>query len=165
MRKLFAALALVGLACGGGEGGGDASTPATGEAQPAQDQVAPAPAAMPAGVATGTVYEVRMMLTDDGRFVYEPEELTIRVGDTVRWINVSGGPHNVAFFADKIPAGAAAALNGAMANKMSDLTGELMIQENQAYEMIFASAPTGTYDYFCTPHEMLGMKASLTINN
>ncbi len=164
MRKLFAALALVGLACGG-EGGEDASTPAAGDAQPVLDQAAPVPAPMPAGVATGTVHEVRMLLADDGRYVYEPEELAIRVGDTVRWINESGGPHNVSFYADKIPAGAASYLDGAMGNKMSPLTGELMIQENQAYEMIFAGAPTGTYDYFCTPHEMLGMKASLTINN
>lgn len=164
MRKLFAALALVGLACSGGESADDTSTPAAGEAQ-SQVQVPSLTAAMPAAVATGTVHEVRMILTDDGRYVYQPEELTIRVGDTVRWINVSGGPHNVAFYADKIPAGAAVVLNAAMTNKMSDLSGELMLQEDQAYEMIFAGAPTGTYDYFCTPHEMLGMKASLTIND
>lgn len=163
MRKLFAALALVGLACGGGEGGGDASIPAAGEAQPVQEQAAPA--AMPAGVATGTVHEVRMMMTDDDRYVYQPEELTIRVGDAVRWINASGGPHNVAFYADKIPAGAAAVLNSALANKMSDLTGQLLVRDNQTYEVLFTGAPTGTYEYYCTPHEMLGMKASLTINN
>ena len=52
MRKLFAALALIGLACGGGESGGDASTPAAGDAQPAQDETVPV--GMPAGVATGT---------------------------------------------------------------------------------------------------------------
>jgi plastocyanin len=32
-----------------------------------------------------------------------------------------------------------------------------------AYQMSFAGAPAGKYDYFCLPHEALGMKASLTL--
>lgn len=155
MRKLFAVLAVATMACGGGDSGSntDQQAPAAAPAQPAAQ---PAP--------TGTVHEVQMLLTADGKYVYQPVALTIKQGDTVRWINVSGGPHNVAFYADKIPAGAANVLKTAMTGaKMGDLDGPLMVQPNAAYTMSFAGAPAGTYEYFCTPHEMLGMIATLTI--
>ena len=164
MRKLLASIALLAMACGGGESG-ETGTPSADEAaEPAQAAApAAAQAAAPAPV-TGTVHEVQMLLTEQGQYVYRPASLTIRLGDAVRWINVSGGPHNVSFYADKVPAGAATVLNGAMANKMSDLTGELLMAPNAVYEISFAGAPAGTYEYFCTPHEMLGMVASLTIS-
>ncbi|HEX9727390.1 MAG TPA: plastocyanin/azurin family copper-binding protein [Gemmatimonadales bacterium] len=158
MQKWFASIALLAMACGGGGESGDASSQA---AAPAP--AAAAPAAAPSMAATGTVHEVQMLLTDAGEYRYEPATLNIKQGDTVRWINVSGGPHNVAFYANKIPAGAAAVLNEAMANKMMPLTGELLVAENAVYEISFAGAPAGRYDYVCTPHEMLGMVASLTV--
>lgn len=159
MRRLMAVIALAAIACGGGESGQSEAMPEQ-EAAPA---AAPAAAAMPGMAETGTVHEVQMLLAPDGQYVYQPASLTIRVGDRVRWINVSGGPHNVAFYADKIPAGAKDLLNATMADRMGDLTGQLLVQPNAAYEISFAGAPVGAYDYFCTPHEMLGMKAQLTV--
>jgi len=154
MRQVLAAVALVAMACGGGEPQANAGAQggaAAPEAAPAQ-----------AGV-TGTVHQVQMLLTADGKYVYQPATLTVKVGDRVRWINVSGGPHNVAFYPDKIPAGAKDVLSAGMKDQMSPLAGKLLIQANEAYEISFAGAPVGTYAYFCTPHEMLGMKATLTI--
>ncbi len=156
MRQVLAAVALVAVACGGGEPRANAS---------AEGAAAPPMAAaqeVPAGV-TGTVHQVQMLLTADGKYVYEPATLTIKVGDRVRWINVSGGPHNVAFYPDKIPAGAEEVLRASMKEQMSPLAGKLMIQPNEAYEVSFAGTPVGSYAYYCTPHEMLGMKATLTI--
>jgi plastocyanin len=141
------------MACGGNESGGA-------EAQSAQ---AATPTPAPAGSETGQVHEVRMLLTADGRYAFEPATLAIAPGDRVRWVNVSGGPHNVAFYPDKIPAAAKDLLNAAMADRMGDLVGRLLVQPNEAYEIVFAGAPPGTYDYYCTPHEMLGMKAQLTV--
>ncbi|HXV85426.1 MAG TPA: plastocyanin/azurin family copper-binding protein [Gemmatimonadales bacterium] len=154
MRTYLAAIALAAMACGGGEQAGQQQTPA---ATPS----AAAPATPPAG-GTGTVHSVDMELRD-GRYIYSPATLTIRVGDTVRWINVSGGPHNVAFYADKIPAGASDVLNNLMPNRMSPLSGALMIDSLAVYEITFTGSPAGTYEYFCLPHEALGMKATLTI--
>ena len=151
MRHLIAALAITALACGGGEQAGQQAAPPAG-GQPA--------AAAPA--ATGAVHDVNMELRD-GRYIYDPLQLTIKVGDTVRWINLSGGPHNVAFYQDKIPAGAADLLNTAMANRLGPLSGPLLTDSLAAYQISFAGAPAGTYDYYCLPHEALGMKASLTI--
>lgn len=111
------------------------------------------------------VHEVRMMLSEDGSYVYEPARLSIQKGDRVRWINVSGWPHNVAFRPGGIPDGAAPVLDAAMADRMADLTGPLLLRANAVYEVSFADAPAGTYDYFCTPHQMLGMTAQLTVTD
>lgn len=150
MRQLIAALALAALACGGGEQAGqrEAETPRT--------EAAAAPGA------TGTVHEVGMELRD-GQYVYTPSRLTIKVGDTVRWINISGFPHNVSFYEDQIPAGAAEFLRRAMPNQLTPLNGPLFTDSLATYEISFAGAPMGTYNYFCLPHEAMGMLATLTI--
>ena len=153
MRYLIAALGIAALACGGGEQAGQQTQQA---APPAGGQ----PAAQAA--ATGAVHEVKMELRD-GKYIYDPVQLTIKVGDTVRWINISGMPHNVAFYQDKIPAGAADVLNTTMPNKMGPLSGPLLTDSLAVYQVSFAGAPAGRYDYYCLPHEALGMKATLTI--
>lgn len=156
MRTFVAMVALAAVACGGGETGQSEAMP--------EANAAPAPSVTAAPMAgTGAMHEVQMLLTPDGQYVFQPASLTIRVGDRVRWINVSGGPHNVAFYADGIPRGAKELLNATMAERMGDLTGQLLVQPNAGYEISFAGAPVGTYDYYCTPHEMLGMKAQLTV--
>jgi len=113
----------------------------------------------------GAVHEVRMLLTEGGDYVYQPAELTIRPGDRVRWVNVSGGPHNVAFYADRIPPAALAVLNAAMPERLGgqDLVGKLLMDDGATYEISFAGAPEGTYAYLCTPHEMMGMQATLIV--
>ena len=106
-----------------------------------------------------------MILNDQGQYKYVPETLNIKVGDTVRWVNVSGGPHNVQFKTDGIPGGAVDVLNAAMADRIGSVNGPLMIQPNAAYSISFAGAPAGVYNYTCTPHELLGMNATLTVSN
>ena len=159
MQRLVAAVAVFGVACGGSGETAEESVPAiVAETAPA---VTPAPAP-----ALGMVHEVEMKLTNDGQYVFEPAELTIKAGDTVRWLNVSGFPHNIAFYADQIPAGADGFLTTQFAGdaaKLGPMAGRLMIQPGDTYEITFAGAPTGSYGYFCTPHEALGMKATLTV--
>lgn len=148
MRAMIAvagvALALV--ACGGK--GGDT---------PAAD--APA-AAVPA--ATGATHEVAMDF--DGKVgSFSPAELTIKSGDVVNFVVKSGPPHNVAFSADGIPAGAAAVLNAAMAETMAPLTGPMKIGIGEGYSISFAGAPVGEYQFNCTPHVPFGMKGKIIV--
>ncbi len=160
MRKSMAALAVFAIACGGGEQAAERS-PASDAQQPAA-----AAAAQPAAAGTGTVHSVEMLLTDAGAYVYRPAALTIKPGDTVRWLNVSGFPHNVAFWPDSVPQAARSYLQGKFAGdaqKLAALSGRLLTQPQQMYEMMFDGAPAGTYKYYCTPHLALGMKATLTI--
>ena len=155
MRKTFLAAGLVVLAaaCGGEK---KTEEPAMTPEQPAAE----APAAAPAG--TGTVHDVNMVL-EGTAYKYVPAELTIKAGDVVRFHNVSGGPHNVDFWADSIPAGAVAVLNAAMPDRMGELSGPLLVETNAVYEINFAGAPTGEYKFFCLPHLAMGMTGKLTI--
>ncbi len=152
MRKLVAAMALTVAACGGGD-------------SEVRSQALAMVGADPTAVRTPAVHEVQMVLNDAGEYRYVPDELTIKTGDTVRWINVSGGPHNVQFKPDRIPDGAADVLNNAMANQLFPLSGSLMMAPNAIYEISFEGAPTGEYFYVCTPHELLNMVATLTVED
>ena len=129
-----------------------------------QSQMQSAPPAAPAAAApTGPVVEVKMTGNGSTRAAYEPSSITIAPGTTVRFINVSGGPHNIAFWQDSIPAGAAAALNANMKNTVDNLSGGFLTEANAAYDVSFANAPTGTYKGYCTPHLMLGMKMTIKV--
>ena len=138
-----------------------AATPAPATAAPAA--AAPTDAPAPASVPEGAVVEVKM--TGDGttKAAFEPAMLTIKPGTTVRFLNVSGGPHNIAFYGDSIPKGAAEALKKGMPNPMGDLVGPFITQPNEKYEVSFAGAPAGTYRGYCMPHVALGMHITITV--
>jgi plastocyanin len=103
------------------------------------------------------------MLGDAQGYRFDPATVTIRAGDTVRWTNVSGGPHDVSFWSDSIPAGAAGPLQSHMANTTSPLTGPLLSDPSATYTISFAGAPAGTYKYYCMPHLALGMRATVVV--
>ena len=161
MRKYLAAAAAFSLACGCEPAAQDSQPAAT--AEPEVAAAAPPTASAPA---TGTVHEIEMKLTAGGQYVFEPAAVAIKIGDTVRWLNVSGLPHNVAFYGDQIPAGAESFLMRQFADdaaKLGPMASYIMTQVGESFEITFTGAPTGSYGYFCTPHEALGMKATLTI--
>ncbi|MDP3775144.1 MAG: plastocyanin/azurin family copper-binding protein [Gemmatimonadales bacterium] len=103
------------------------------------------------------------MLQAGTQFKFEPAGIRINPGDIVEFVNVSGMPHNVQFYPNRIPAGAKDVLNRAMAQRMGDVAGPMMMQPNQVYRINFAGAPQGTYDYMCLPHQALGMKATIIV--
>jgi plastocyanin len=156
---MVAGLAMVLAACGGEKKAEDQQTTAAPEtAAPGQQ---PAPAAnAPAG--TGKTHDVNMVL-DGSNYKYVPDNLTIKSGDVVRFINKSGGPHNVSFWADSIPSGAADVLKKSMPDQMAPLEGPLLTEPDAVYQVSFAGAPKGEYKYYCLPHLALGMRAKLKV--
>ena len=128
-----------------------------------QSQQSAPPAAAAGDAATGPVVEVKMTGNGSTTAAYEPSSLRIAPGTTVRFINVSGGPHNIAFWQDSVPSGAATALNANMKNTVDNLSGPFLTNANESYDVSFANAPTGTYKGYCTPHLMLGMKIAITV--
>jgi plastocyanin len=50
-----------------------------------------------------------------------------------------------------------------MPNPMSPLTSPLFNNPGESYTVSFKGVPKGTYKYFCTPHQALGMHAQLTV--
>ena len=151
--SLVAGLAVLVAACGG-ENKAPEQAPA---ATPAADA---APAAAPA--ATGATHDVKMEF-DGKTYHFVPNTLTIKAGDVVNFHNVSGGPHNVAFWADSIPTGAAAVLGANMPDQLQPLSGTMLVVQDAVYSISFAGAPAGDYKYYCLPHLAMGMKAILTV--
>jgi plastocyanin len=100
------------------------------------------------------VHEIRMT----SRFV--PGRTVARAGDTLRFINQSGGPHNIQFFADSMPEEARVLLERAMPGaKIAPLSSPLLITESDVYDIAVPALPPGRYPFVCLPHfgsRMLG---------
>lgn len=154
LTLLTTVVSFAAVACGGGQ---QSTTSQAAAATPAS------PAVAPTAVRAAAVVEVKMTGNGTTQAAFVPAKLAVTPGTTVRFINVSGGPHNVAFYPDSIPKGGAAALKKGMPNPMSDLTGPFLIQPNEQYDVSFAGAPAGTYKAYCMPHVALGMNITLTV--
>jgi plastocyanin len=157
---LLASAAVLGACGGGGEAKKDsvaAATPATGAAP------APAPGGGVAKIpATGATHTVKMVGDDKG-YRFEPADFTIKSGDAVKFIMVTGGPHNVAFDPTTVPAAGKAQLDANMDQKMAELSSPIMMNPNEEYTISFGGVPPGSYPYHCTPHLAMNMKGTITV--
>ena len=150
-------VAFTAVACGGEK------KSAASQAEAATPAPAATTAAAPSAEPAGAVVEVKMIGNGTSQATFDPGKLTIKTGTTVRFINVSGGPHNVAFYADSVPKGGVEALKKGMPNPMGDLTGPFLTQPNEKYDVSFAGAPAGVYRGYCMPHVALGMHITITV--
>lgn len=162
---LIAGAAVLGACGGGGEKAKDTTTAAPPAAAPAAG--APAAGTAEAGgltkiPATGATHEVKM-IGDDKGFRFEPADLTIKSGDAVKFVMVNGGPHNVAFDPNTVPADSKAQLNANMDQKMSELASPLMMNPGESYTISFGGIKPGKYPYHCTPHLAMNMKGVITV--
>ena len=97
------------------------------------------------------VHEVQMGARAGNRF--EPASTTARAGDTVRFINGNGGPHNVQFFPDSIRDPARDLLDRAMpGEKLGWLSSQLFLDRNEVYDIVLPKLAPGRYPFFCLPH-------------
>ena len=110
----------------------------------------------------GKTVEVQM-IGDASGYRFAPAKLTIQRGDRVKFTLVSGPPHNVVFWQDSIPKGAAAKLAKAMTNAVGPLTGPFLMNAGESYSISFEGLPAGKYHYYCAPHLALGMTATIDV--
>jgi plastocyanin len=103
------------------------------------------------------------MVGDDKGYRFEPANITVKQGDGVKFIMVSGGPHNVAFDETGIPAAGSAQLSANIENAAAPLTSQMLVNPNEAVTVSFANVPAGTYNFHCTPHLAMGMKGVITV--
>lgn len=176
-RALVAGAFVLGACAGGDKGGqtggaGETSDTTQAAAQaPTQQQggeTAAGGGAAAGGAAagapiTGKTHEVQMVLNEKGEYRFVPQDITIKQGDGIKWIMVSGGPHNVAFDPAKIPDDVEKVLSANMPNQMMPLGSPMMMNPNESYTISFASIKSGKYPYHCTPHLALGMVGNITI--
>lgn len=96
---------------------------------------------------------IKMIDVSATEFRFEPLQVSVAPGDTLRFVQTAPTPHNVDL--REAPAGAAVA--GVRMGPFLTATGE-------TYDLVLDDRfPAGTYHYVCTPHEMLGMKATFTV--
>ncbi|MEO6877221.1 MAG: plastocyanin/azurin family copper-binding protein [Gemmatimonadaceae bacterium] len=112
--------------------------------------------------ATGATHEVKM-IGDDKGYRFEPANLTIKSGDAVNFVMVSGGPHEISFDPTTVPADSKAQLDANMPQKLSELSSPMMMNPNESYTISFAGVKPGAYPYHCTPHLAMGMKGVITV--
>lgn len=101
-------------------------------------------AVTPAAAANHTV----KMGADNGMLKFDPPDLTIKSGDTVKWVNNKLPPHNVVF--DQKVANAA---------KLSHKS--LFFAPGESFESTFNEA--GEYPYYCEPHRGAGMVGKIVV--
>ncbi len=161
----LAASAIVLGACAGGDGtAADTSAVAIDTSMSATPAAAPAAAGGTATAApiTGTTHEVKM-LGDAQGYRFEPANITVKAGDGIRFLMVSGGPHNVAFDAATVPADVQGQLDANISEKMGQLSSTMKMNAGETITVSFANIKAGKYPYHCTPHLALGMKGEITV--
>ncbi|MEO8911101.1 MAG: plastocyanin/azurin family copper-binding protein [Gemmatimonadaceae bacterium] len=112
---------------------------------------------------TGTTHEVKM-IGDAKGYRFEPANFTVKQGDGVKFVVVSGGPHNVAFDPASIPSDSRGQLNANMGtDKMGELSSNMKMNPGDAVTVSFGNIKPGIYPYHCVPHLALNMKGVITV--
>jgi plastocyanin len=99
------------------------------------------------------VVVVKMVDKSATEFVFEPADITVSPGQTVRFVQTGAMPHNVEF--RDLPAGT---------NLGAAAMGPFLLAAGETYEVTIDDrfAP-GTHKYVCTPHEIMGMVGTITV--
>ena len=96
---------------------------------------------------------------------FDPETITVQVGDTVAWEHAAGEPHNVVAYEGEIPEAATYWASGGFESEEAARegweNGVGAVQEGQAYVHTFETA--GEHGYFCVPHEAAGMVGTVVV--
>jgi plastocyanin len=97
-------------------------------------------------------------MTDE--LVYAPKRIEVEAGTTVTWENTGNIGHTVTAYDDGIPEDASYFASGGFDSQDAAVDGyqsdtEGNVEAGESYEYTFET--TGTYEYYCIPHEMNGM--------
>jgi plastocyanin len=155
-------------ACAGGEKKPDdtthvaVDTSAASTTTPGTSTTTPGATATAAPV-TGTTKTVNMVGDAQG-YRFEPANFTVKQGDAVKFVVVSGPPHNVAFDPATIPPDVRSQLDANMGtDKMGELSSSMKMNPGESITVSFGNIKPGQYPYHCTPHLALNMKGVITV--
>ncbi|MBE9221827.1 plastocyanin [Cyanobacterium stanieri LEGE 03274] len=97
--------------------------------------------------ANADTVEVKMG-ADSGMLAFQPSEVTIKAGDTVKWVNNKLAPHNVVF-------------DSSAPNAESLSHKGLAFSPGESFEVTFSEP--GQYNYYCEPHRGAGMNGKIIV--
>ncbi|KAB1188703.1 MULTISPECIES: DUF5059 domain-containing protein [Haloferax] len=96
---------------------------------------------------------------------FDPDELTVNVGDTVAFEHAAGEAHTVTAIGSDLPEGAAYWASGGFESQDAAEAGwdeqKGAVQSGQSYVHTFETA--GEHPYFCIPHEAAGMTGTIVV--
>jgi len=149
-------IALAGCTGSADSGGGD--TPA-GEDTPTPTEGSSGDGSSGEWTETSTVE-----MTDE--LTFEPGRIQVSAGTEVTWKNVGSIGHTVTAYEDEIPDGATYFASGGFDSLQAAKDGysdgqEGNVPEGESYSHTFET--TGTYEYYCIPHEMNGMVGTVKV--
>jgi len=106
--------------------------------------------------AAAETYTVKLG-SDKGMLAFEPAKLSVKAGDTIKWVNNKVPPHNVVFDTAQNP-GKSADLAKELSHK------QLVMSPGQEFTTtIPADAPAGEYTFYCEPHRGAGMVGKVIV--
>ena len=96
---------------------------------------------------------------------FEPATVTVNSGNAVQWDNTSEIEHTVTAYAKRIPNAAAYFASGEFTSERAarQQLEEGLIEPGNQFKHTFSKS--GTYEYFCIPHEGAGMTGTVQVND
>lgn len=101
----------------------------------------------------GKLITVKMEDVSSTKYQFTPAAIRAAKGDTVRFVQTGGVPHNVDF--QTLPAGAQLG---------SASMGPYLLNKGQTYDLVIDDRfVAGEYAFVCSPHAALGMRGQISI--
>lgn len=94
---------------------------------------------------------------------FDPSTVTLRVGETLRFVNDSSQAHTVTAYEDSLSGGIDYFASGGFEDEASARrgVGRGLITPGESFEISFSTP--GRVRYFCIPHEAQGMIGTIVI--
>lgn len=100
-------------------------------------------------------------MTDE--FGFDPQRAMVEVGETVTWTNPSDVTHTVTAAEDEMPDEASYFASGGFDSERAarNAVNQGLVAPGEQYEHTFERS--GTYGYYCVPHEGSGMVGTIDV--
>lgn len=148
----------------GNNGSSYQPTPSQTEVEtPQQETAPPAVLGLPLrSTGAARTYTV-LMRNEGGRFFFDPVALRVLPNDTVQWFNLGDNHSATAYAPPNVKAGNVGVPLRIPEGAEPWDSGILGIQD-RGLTFSYTFTVTGTYDYYCLPHEFLGMVGRIVVD-
>ena len=155
------ALGIALAGCAGTQASSDGDTPTDRAGTPTPEETGSGGS----GGSSGDWTETSTVEMTDG-LKFAPKRIRVSAGTEVTWENVGSIGHTVTAYEEEIPEGATYFASGGFESQGAAKDGYAdgqggNVPKGESYSHTFET--TGTYEYYCIPHEMNGMVGSVKV--